>query len=170
MNTIRDCQAGEQETILEIINAAAQRYHGTIPADCWHEPYMSAAQLARDIGAGVKFCGYEDDDGQLVAVMGIQPVKDVTLIRHAYVRPDQQGRGLGGALLRHLETLTDRRILIGTWADAAWAIRFYQGHGYTLIPRHETPALLRSYWDVPPRQIETSVVLAKSAARNSPTS
>jgi len=166
---IRPCRADENEAMLAVINAAAEAYRGVIPADCWHEPYMSASQLARDIGAGVKFWGGEDDDGQLVAVMGIQPVKDVTLIRHAYVRPDKQGRGLGGALLRHLETLTDRRILIGTWADAVWAIRFYQGHGYTLIPRHETPALLRSYWDVPPRQIETSVVLAKAAVRSSPT-
>jgi GNAT superfamily N-acetyltransferase len=166
---IRDCRPDEQATILEIINAAAERYRGTIPADCWHEPYMSASQLARDVGAGVKFWGCEADDGHLAAVMGIQPVQDVTLIRHAYVRPDQQGKGLGGALLRHLEALTERRILIGTWADAAWAIRFYQGHGYTLISRPETPALLRRYWDVPPRQIETSVVLAKDAVRNAPT-
>ena len=162
MSTIRDCRTDEQAAILEIINAAAQRYRGTIPDDCWHEPYMSDAQLARDMSAGVNFSGYEDDDGQLVAVMGIQHVRDVTLIRHAYVRPGQQGKGLGGALLRHLETLTSQRILIGTWADAEWAIRFYQGHGYVLIPRQETPTLLRKYWDVPPRQIETSVVLEKA--------
>ncbi len=162
MVTSPDCRTDEQAAILEIINAASQRYRGTIPDDCWHEPYMSDAQLARDMSAGVNFCGCEDDDGQLIAVMGIQHVKDVTLIRHAYVRPGQQGRGLGGALLRHLETLTNQRILIGTWADAAWAIRFYQGHGYALIPRQETPALLRKYWDVPPRQIETSVVLEKA--------
>jgi hypothetical protein len=95
--------------------------------------------------------------------MGVQQVKDVTLIRHAYVRPDQQGRGIGGALLRHLEALTDERILIGTWADADWAIRFYERQGYALIPRGETLGLLRIYWDIPPRQAEASVVLAKGA-------
>ena len=163
MSTIRHCRAGEQATVLAIINASAQRYQGTIPADCWHEPYMSAEQLGRDISAGVTFWGYEEDDGELVGVMGVQPVKDVTLIRHAYVRPDRQGKGIGGVLLRHLETLTDQRILIGTWADAAWAIGFYQGHDYVLISREETPALLRTYWNIPPRQVETSVVLAKAA-------
>ena len=161
--TIRDCRSDEQPAILAIINAAAERYRGIIPADRWHEPYMSAQQLEREIEAGVTFWGCEEGDGQLVAVMGVQPVKDVTLIRHAYVRPDRQGRGLGGALLRHLETLTDRRILIGTWADAVWAIRFYEGHGYALSPRHETPALLRLYWNIPARQAETSVVLAKAS-------
>ena len=164
MSTIRDCRADEQASILAIINAAAERYRGTIPADCWHEPYMSDQQLERDIGAGVCFWGYEEGDGELVGVMGVQRVKDVTLIRHAYVHPDRQGRGIGGLLLRHLETLTDRRILIGTWADAAWAIRFYEAHGYVLIPRDETPALLRTYWDIPPRQVETSVVLANVAS------
>lgn len=161
MGTIRDCRADEQAAILAIVNAAAQRYRGVIPADCWHEPYMSAPQLEREIHAGVSFQGYEEEDGQLIAVMGVQRVKDVTLIRHAYVRPDRQGRGIGGALLRHLETLTDGRILIGTWADAAWAIRFYQSHGYALVPPGETPALLATYWSIPARQVETSVVLAK---------
>ena len=163
MGSIRECRVDQQAAMLAIINAAAQRYRGTIPADCWHEPYMSAVQLERDISAGVRFWGYEEADAELVAVMGVQPVKDVTLIRHAYVHPDHQGRGLGSILLRHLEALTDRRILIGTWADAEWAIRFYERHHYTLIPRDETPALLRAYWDIPPRQIETSVVLAKAA-------
>lgn len=174
MSTIRECRADEQPTILAIVNAAAQRYRGTIPADCWHDPYMSARQLDRDIGASVTFWGYEDGHGQLVAVMGVQPVKDVTLIRHAYVRPDRQGQGIGGALLRYLESRTDRPILIGTWADATWAIRFYEGHGYALIPQPETPALLDTYWDIPARQVETSVVLAKAgracAANSSPTS
>ena len=160
---IRLCRADEHITILSIINAAAQRYRAVLPADCWHEPYMTAEQLERDISAGVTFWGREDDDRQLGGVMGIQPVKDVTLVRHAYVRPDLQGRGIGAELLQHLETLTDRRVLIGTWADAVWAIRFYESHGYTLIPRHETPSVLRTYWDIPPRQVETSVVLAKAA-------
>src|SRR5206468_1082206 len=105
------------------------------------------------------------DDGRLAGVMGIQPVKDVTLVRHAYVHPSSQGKGIGGRLLRHIETLTDERILIGTWADAMWAIRFYETHGYTLIPRSETPALLNRYWEISPRQVETSVVLAKARTR-----
>jgi GNAT superfamily N-acetyltransferase len=161
MTMIRNCRTDEQATILEIINAAAERYRGAIPTDCWHEPYMTPDALARDIGANVSFWGYEDG-GELVAVMGIQQVKDVTLIRHAYVHPDHQGKGIGGTLLRHLESLTDQRVLIGTWTAAVWAIRFYESHGYTLIPRHETPELLRTYWDISPRQVETSVVLAKA--------
>ena len=153
----------EEATILEIINAAAERYRGVIPADCWHEPYMDAAHLAREIASGVRFWVVEDGDGRgpVVGVMGIQSVQDVTLVRHAYVHPAHQGKGIGAQLLRHLETLTDTRILIGTWADATWAIRFYESHGYTLIPRDETPALLRTSWGIPARQVETSVVLSK---------
>lgn len=162
MSTIRQCGAADHTTILAIINAAAQRYRGAIPDDCWHEPYMSGRQLEQDVRAGVNFWGCEVD-GQLVGVMGIQQVRDVTLIRHAYIRPDQQGRGIGAILLRHLEQLTEQRILIGTWADAPWAIRFYESHAYTIVPREETPALLRTYWDISPRQVETSVVLAKAA-------
>lgn len=161
MDTIRLCRPDERAAILAIVNAAAERYRGAIPADCWHEPYMTAEQLERDIAAGVTFWGYVDEGGELLGVMGIQPVKDVTLVRHAYVRPDQQGRGIGARLLAHLEGLTSRQILIGTWADAEWAIRFYQGRGYTLVPRSETAELLRTYWTISPRQIETSVVLAK---------
>lgn len=152
--------------MLAIINAAAERYRGAIPDDCWHEPYMSMPELERDIAAGVDFWGYEDKS-QLVALMGAQRVKDVMLIRHAYVRPDCQGRGIGGALLRHLEELTHQRILIGTWANAPWAIRFYEGREYTLMPANETRALLSNYWNISSRQAETSVVLAK-AARTSP--
>ena len=147
--------------MLAIVNAAAERYRGAIPDDCWHDPYMSADQLDRDLAAGVTFWGSEDSHGQLSGVMGIQRVEDVDLIRHAYVRPDQQGRGIGGRLLAHLERLGRRRILIGTWADAVWAIRFYQRHGWVLAPESETADLLRTYWTVSPRQIETSVVLAK---------
>jgi GNAT superfamily N-acetyltransferase len=161
MSTIRRCQGEDASTILAIINAAAQRYRGAIPADCWHEPYMTAQQLGRDLRAGVTFWASVEVDGELTGVMGLQDVKDVALIRHAYVRPDCQGRGIGGALLRHLESLTDRRVLIGTWAEATWAVRFYEGRGYTLIAQSETPALLRAYWDISPRQVETSVVLAK---------
>jgi len=165
MTSIRPCRPDEQATILGIINAAAERYRGAIPDDCWHEPYMSAEQLARDINAGVNFYGYEDGEGQLAGVMGVQRVRDVTLVRHAYVRPDSQGMGIGGRLLQQLEGLTDQQILIGTWANAGWAIGFYQRHGYALVSPHDTPALLRAYWQISPRQIETSVVLTKSAAR-----
>jgi GNAT superfamily N-acetyltransferase len=166
MTTIRRCQREDETAILAVINAAAQRYRGTIPADCWHEPYMTAQQLGRDISAGVTFWAAEADDGELSGVMGLQQVKDVTLIRHAYVRPDRQGRGIGADLLRHLETLTHQRVLIGTWADASWAIRFYERHGYRLVAPRDTPALLSQYWDISPRQVETSVVLAKAARPN----
>jgi GNAT superfamily N-acetyltransferase len=169
MDGIRLCRADEAPAILAIVNAAAERYRGAIPADCWHEPYMSREQLERDIAAGVTFWGYVDEDGGLAGVMGIQRVKDVALVRHAYVRPDRQGRGIGGRLLAHLEGLGSQRILIGTWADAGWAIRFYAGHGYVLVPQRETAALLRTYWTVSPRQIETSVVLAKPSWPATPT-
>ena len=161
MDTIRRCSPADHSAILAIVNAAAERYRGAIPADCWHEPYMPAEQLEREVAAGVAFWGYVDASEELVGVIGIQPVRDVDLVRHAYVRPDRQGQGIGGRLLAHLEGLSSRRILIGTWADATWAIRFYEGHGYTLVPRGATPDLLRTYWTVSPRQIETSVVLAK---------
>ena len=165
VHSIRRCHPEDFPIILAIVNAAAERYRGVIPVDCWHEPYMPAAQLERDVAAGVTFWGAVDEGGALVGVMGIQPVEDVDLVRHAYVRPDQQGSGVGSRLLAHLEGLASRRILIGTWADAAWAIRFYQRHGYTLVPPSETAELLRTYWTVSPRQIETSVVLAKPALR-----
>ena len=159
--TIRPCRPEEHPEILAIVNAAAERYRGAIPADCWHEPYMSAEQLARDVAAGVSFWGAADESGRLAGVMGIQPVRDVELIRHAYVRPALQGKGIGGELLRFLEGKGRGRILIGTWAAASWAIAFYQRNGYTLVPQVQTPELLRTYWTVSPRQIETSVVLAK---------
>jgi GNAT superfamily N-acetyltransferase len=122
---------------------------------------MTAEQLERDIAAGVTFWGVDDGAGDLVGVMGIQSVQDVDLIRHAYVRPDKQGGGVGGQLLAHLERLSDRAILIGTWRAATWAIAFYQRHGYMLVDAAETAPLLRRYWTVSPRQIETSVVLAR---------
>lgn len=161
----RRCRLDEAPAILAIVNAAAARYRGAIPADCWHEPYMQADQLAQDVAAGVTFWGVDDESGELAGVMGIQPVQDVDLIRHAYVRPDQQGRGVGGKLLAHLEALSRQPILIGTWRDAGWAIRFYQRHGYVLVADEETAPLLRRYWTVSSRQIETSVVLAKPPRR-----
>ncbi|MGE4063019.1 MAG: GNAT family N-acetyltransferase [Rhodospirillaceae bacterium] len=158
MSKIRPCRADEQSVMHTIINRAAEAYRGVIPADCWHEPYMPAKHLADEIAAGVSFWGYEDD-GALIAVMGMQDVEDVTLIRHAYTLPEHQGKGLGAALLAHLRALTSRRILIGTWADAGWAIRFYQRHGFRLTLPEEKTSLLHRYWTVSDRQIETSVVL-----------
>jgi GNAT superfamily N-acetyltransferase len=159
MTTIRRCRDDERPAILAIVNAAAEAYRGVIPADRWHEPYMPAEDLDREIAAGVEFWGYEDG-GALVGVMGIQPVRDVTLIRHAYVDPAYQRGGVGGALLEHLARRTASPLLVGTWADAVWAIRFYQRHGFQLVPPDRKRKLLATYWTIPDRQIETSVVLA----------
>ena len=156
---IRQCDNGEFETIYEIINDVAQAYRGVIPVDRWKEPYMSKDELRREIDEGVIFWGYEED-GELVGVAGIQHVQDVTLIRHAYVRTARRNQGIGGELLSHLRKQTTRPILIGTWADAVWAIRFYEKHGFRLVSSEEKERLLRKYWSVPRRQIETSVVLA----------
>jgi GNAT superfamily N-acetyltransferase len=145
--------------MLAVVNSAAEAYRGVIPEDRWHEPYMDAGELEREIGAGVAFWGYEAE-GELVGVMGIQSLGDVDLIRHAYVLPGSQGRGVGAALLAHLRRLTERRILVGTWAAAEWAIRFYRRHGFELVSRERTVELLTTYWTIPERQIETSVVLA----------
>ncbi len=144
--------------MLEIVNAAAEAYRGVIPADMWHEPYMDRDELDNEIADGVEFWGYECD-GELVGVMGIQTVGDVALIRHAYVRPGRQGGGFGGRLLAHLQSATDRRLLVGTWADATWAIRFYERHGFVRVSPADKNELLRRYWSIPKRQIETSVVL-----------
>src|SRR5580765_8342273 len=142
-----------------IINAAARAYRGVIPADRWHEPYMSADELKTQIAEGVDFWVAEDD-GKLSGVMGIQDKGDVALVRHAYVAPTTQRSGVGTKLLRHVESLVDKPILIGTWATASWAIEFYQRNGFTLLSIGDTDRLLRTYWSIPTRQIETSVVLA----------
>lgn len=155
---LRPCPA-EAATTLAIINAAAEAYRGVIPADCWHDPYMRAESLETEMRAGVVFWGAEVD-GVLAGVMGVQAVQDVDLIRHAYVSPVHQGRGLGGALLGHLVGLSRRPMLVGAWAAAIWAIRFYERHGFQSTPETDTAALLRKYWRVSDRQIETSVVLA----------
>jgi GNAT superfamily N-acetyltransferase len=155
---IRPCRNDERQAILAIVNAAAEAYRGVIPADRWHEPYMGAEELDREIAAGVAFWGYEED-GALLGVMGIQAVGDVDLIRHAYVRPGRQRGGIGGALLRHLCDAASRPMLVGTWAAADWAIRFYERHDFELVSEERKIELLRRYWDIPERQIETSVVL-----------
>jgi GNAT superfamily N-acetyltransferase len=146
--------------MLRIINLAAQRYHGVIPADRWHEPYMPADELAAEMAAGVEFWGAELDAG-LVAVMGIQRVLDADLIRHAYVLPAFQGKGIGGLFLTELCARRSRPILIGTWAAASWAIDFYQRHGFCVVATEEAGSLLRTYWTIPDQQIETSVVLRR---------
>ncbi len=159
VGTIRKCGGCEQPTILAIINLAATVYRGVIPADCWHEPYMASAHLNSEIASGVAFWGFESD-GVLLGVMGIQAVRDIDLIRHAYVLPTCQRLGIGAALLGHLRSLSRRRMLVGTWAAAHWAIRFYQRHDFELAGPGQTARLLRMYWTIPDRQIDTSVVLA----------
>lgn len=156
---VRRCRPDERDTILRIVNAAAEAYRDVIPADRWREPYMPAEELDAEITAGVSFWGCESD-GALVGVMGIQPVDDVDLIRHAYVLPACQGGGVGSALVEHLRPLSCGRMLVGTWAAAEWAVRFYVRHGFALVPRSDIAALLRRYWRIPDRQVETSVVLA----------
>jgi GNAT superfamily N-acetyltransferase len=159
MASIRRCRDDERDEILAIVNAAAEAYRGVIPEDCWHEPYMPGRELDGEIAAGVAFWGYEADE-RLVGVMGVQPVRDVDLIRHAYVLPGRQRRGVGGALLSRLAPAASKRMLVGTWAAAEWAIRFYQRHGFELVSPERKTALLRDYWTISDRQIETSVVLA----------
>jgi GNAT superfamily N-acetyltransferase len=156
---VRPCRDDERATILAIVNAAAEAYRGVIPADRWHEPYMDARELDGEIAAGIAFWGYEAD-GSLLGVMGIQPMGDVDLIRHAYVLPASQRRGIGAALLTYLRRLTAQRMLVGAWAAADWAINFYRRHGFELVSAERKTALLTTYWTIPERQIETSVVLA----------
>jgi GNAT superfamily N-acetyltransferase len=160
MATIRPCRGDERPAVLAIVNAAAEAYRGVIPPDRWREPYMPAEELDAEIAAGVEFWGYEEAD-ELQAVMGIQPVKDVALIRHAYTRPTNQGQGIGAALLEHLTATTTRTILVGTWTAADWAIRFYERHDFERQSPQRTKELLQTYWDIPARQVETSVVLAR---------
>jgi GNAT superfamily N-acetyltransferase len=156
---IRHCTAAEFDTILAIINQAAQAYRGVIPEDCWHEPYMTKSELATEIAAGVNFWGWNEQDA-LLGVMGLQSVRDVTLIRHAYVMPSHQGQGIGRALLAFLTEQATGPVLVGTWAAAEWAIHFYERHGFRLVSAEEKDHLLNAYWNIPLRQQETSVVLA----------
>jgi GNAT superfamily N-acetyltransferase len=157
---IRPCASADIPVIDAIVNEAAEKYRGVIPADCWHEPYMSRRELEAEIVGGVRFSGWEDA-GVLTGVMGVQTVRDATLIRHAYVRTSRQGRGIGGALLKALTKEVEGKWLIGTWAAAAWAIRFYQGHGFQLLPTDEKDRLLGIYWSIPDRQRDASVVLMR---------
>jgi GNAT superfamily N-acetyltransferase len=156
---IRPLQHDDIDAALAIINQAAQAYKGVIPADCWQEPYMPEAELLAEIAAGVDFSGYEDG-GSLLGVMGRQDLKEVTLIRHAYVHPGAQRRGLGARLLTHLMDNIPGPVLVGTWAAAWWAIRFYEQHGFKLVTPKTKDRLLCTHWAISPRQVETSVVLA----------
>ena len=162
---IRTCVKGDFDEIHFIINEAAQAYRGVIPPDCWHEPYMGRDELSCEIDSGVRFLGCESD-GKLQGVMGMQHVGDTTLIRHAYVRATTQRAGVGAALLAEIVTTTKSPLLVGTWAAASWAIAFYGKHGFQLVAADEIATLLRRYWQISPRQIETSVVLKWNEAHN----
>ena len=156
---IRQCNDRDFEIIYSIINDAARVYKDVIPEDRWKEPYMSKDELQHQINEGVVFWGYEEG-GELIGVMGIQHVQDVSLIRHAYVRPEKQNRGIGQELLFELYSQIDRPTLIGTWAGAVWAIQFYEKNGFKIVSQQEKNRLLEKYWSIPARQVETSVVLA----------
>jgi len=156
---IRKSSDADVLAMWRIINEAAQAYRGVIPADRWHEPYMPEDELRSEIASGVVF--YVAEEGQsTLGVMGIQDKGDVTLVRHAYVARAAQRKGVGTKLLRHLEGLSAKPLLIGTWADATWAIDFYRRNGFMTVSASEKERLLRTYWSIPVRQIETSVVLA----------
>ena len=161
---IRACTESDFDDIYAIINDAAQAYRGVIPEDRWHEPYMPISDLQYEIDHGVCFWGYEDN-GELIGVMGIQDKGEVDLIRHTYVRTDRRKQGVGTKLLRYLESRSVKPILIGTWADATWAISFYQKTGYRLLAEDEKNRLLKRYWSIPERQVEISVVLADEKYR-----
>ncbi len=157
------CQETDIDAMHAIINDAASACEGVIPADRWQVPYMPMEELHQEIADGVEFWG-DEEGGRLLGVMGIQKVRDVTLIRHAYVTTAHRDRGIGSRLLAHLRPMTDRPVLIGTWRDAHWAIRFYEKHGVRCLPREESSRLLRRYWSIPERQVETSIVLAEQDA------
>jgi N-acetylglutamate synthase-like GNAT family acetyltransferase len=159
MPAIRQSNASDLPAMFAIINDAAQAYRGVIPPDRWHEPYMPMEELRSEIADGVVFWVAEED-GRLIGVMGIQDKGEVALVRHAYIRPNVQRKGVGTRLLRHVEALVDKPVLIGTWADATWAIDFYKRNGYTLLSPAEKNRVLPRYWSIPARQVETSVVLA----------
>lgn len=155
---IRPCNQADLARIYQLINDAASAYDGAIPADCYHQPYMPMDELERET-ARMAFYAWEEN-GRLTGVVGFEPIGDVTLVRHCYVLPDRQRQGIASALMRHVMALTTTdRLLVGTWAAATWAIRFYEKHGFRLLP--DGDALLRTYWDIPARQRETSVVLGR---------
>ncbi len=157
---IRRCVPADYPAMNEIINESARAYKAVIPADRYHEPYMPYEEMVSEIQDGVEFWGYETE-GTLTGIMGIQDRDEVWLIRHAYVLTGQRRQGIGAKLLSFLCEQKDKPILIGTWAAASWAISFYEKHGFQLLDNKPTRDLLKKYWDIPERQIETSVVLAQ---------
>jgi GNAT superfamily N-acetyltransferase len=157
--SIRRLRDADLDAALAIVNEAAEAYRGVIPADRWHDPYMPRGELEKEIANGIAFWVAEED-GRVLGVMGIQDKGEVDLVRHAYVTPTVQRKGVGTALLRHVRGLADRPVLIGTWADASWAIEFYRRNGFTVVSKDDKDFLLRRYWSIPARQVETSVVLA----------
>jgi GNAT superfamily N-acetyltransferase len=161
---IRLCHQRDIDRIHAIINDSARAYEGHIPEDCYHEPYMPKDKLLSEIADGVVFYGYEDD-GLLVAVMGLQDKGPVILIRHAYTSTEKRGKGIGSSLLEYLLEMTAKPVLVGTWQDAKWAIRFYEKHGFRLANKEQKDRLLREYWSIPERQVETSVVLVDEGYR-----
>ena len=163
---IRVCQQQDVDTVYEIINDSTRAYKGHIPEDRYHEPYMPRDQLLAEIADGVVFYGFEDD-GRLVGVMGLQDKGPVILIRHAYTSTEKRSRGIGSSLLAHLLGMAVKPVLIGTWRDAVWAIRFYEKHGFRIVSVEEKEKLLREYWSIPERQVETSVVLVNELYRQS---
>ncbi|HYJ38009.1 MAG TPA: GNAT family N-acetyltransferase [Chitinophagaceae bacterium] len=162
---IRKCEERDFKEIYAIINDAATAYRNVIPADRWHEPYMPEEELKKQIDEGVEFWSYTEEE-EILGVMGIQFKGDVTLIRHAYVRTTNRKKGIGSKLLEHLSATATTPVLIGTWAAATWAVEFYQKHGFRLLPEEEKNNLLRKYWSIPSRQVETSVVLANADWRS----
>ena len=156
---ITKCKDEDFNIICEIINDASIAYKGVIPTDRWHEPYMPKEELEKQIGEAVEFWKFTEDEKTL-GVMGIQLKEGATLIRHAYVRTAERKKGIGSQLLNHLTTMSTTPVLIGTWADAKWAIDFYLKHGFRLLEEKEKNNLLLKYWSIPVRQVETSVVLA----------
>jgi GNAT superfamily N-acetyltransferase len=156
---VRRSTPADVPAIFAIVNDAAQAYRGVIPADRWHEPYMPMAELEGEIAAGVQFWVAEED-ASVLGVMGIQDKGEVALVRHAYTASAAQRKGVGTTLLRHVEALNGKPVLIGTWADAKWAIDFYVRNGYAVVSHADKERLLRKYWSIPARQVETSVVLA----------
>ncbi|MBN2150312.1 MAG: GNAT family N-acetyltransferase [Candidatus Lokiarchaeota archaeon] len=162
---IRKCTGADFDSILDVINDSAIAYKGHIPEDCWHEPYMTREYLQNEIDARVEFWAYEEG-GLIVGVMGIQDVQDVTLFRHAYVRTASRNRGVGGKLIERLGGLASRPVLVGTWKAATWAIRFYEKHGFRLVDEETKDALLKKYWTIPERQVDTSVVLVQQGSEH----
>ncbi|HOO71660.1 MAG TPA: GNAT family N-acetyltransferase [Spirochaetota bacterium] len=156
---IRQCGQFDFDSIYEVINDSALAYRGVIPEDRWHDPYMPEEELKKQIDEGVTFWCYEQKK-RIIGVMGIQDRGDVTLIRHAYVRTESRSAGIGSALLKHLLALSSKPVLIGTWAAASWAVSFYRKHGFTMVSEAEKDFLLKKYWTIPERQVETSMVLA----------